>query len=238
MNFQLLLACNDQASLFEKTQSLITALGYHHWLYTVRACLGDAPQGERTFHNFDSEMWKAYCECEIHEDTVIAGLPKGELIPRVWLLTEASQQKRCEDPAADRLYRCVFEKGIRGGICIPIHGQGNVMGTLTLASRMPTTEHRLNNGVGIALLLSKYLHQAYVHLLGRQTYQGGPQLSRREIECLTWASKGKTTWEISKVLAISEHTVNFHLKNANLKLGTINRRQAVARSIQMGYLAA
>lgn len=112
------------------------------------------------------------------------------------------------------------------------------MGTLTLATCNYSSEQKLNDGVGTALLLSRYLHKACVHNLYSQKDASQPRLSRREVECLTWASKGKTTWEISRVLDISEHTVNFHLRNANSKLGTINRRQAVAKCIQMGYLAA
>jgi DNA-binding CsgD family transcriptional regulator len=36
-------------------------------------------------------------------------------------------------------------------------------------------------------------------------------LSNREIEVLKWAALGKTSWEMSMILEISERTVNFHL---------------------------
>lgn len=53
------------------------------------------------------------------------------------------------------------------------------------------------------------------------------QLTPREIECAHWAALGKTSWEISHILGISERTVNFHLSNCMQKTGSINRQQLV-----------
>ncbi|WP_459618680.1 response regulator transcription factor [Bordetella sp. 2513F-2] len=63
-------------------------------------------------------------------------------------------------------------------------------------------------------------------------------LSGRECECLYWAALGKTSWEIAAILGLSEHTVNFHLKNACAKLQVHNRRAAVAQALQRGLLPA
>ena len=54
-------------------------------------------------------------------------------------------------------------------------------------------------------------------------------LTRRERECAIWVAKGKTSWAISKILNISENTVNFHLKNAMRKLDCESRTALVAR---------
>ncbi|MDF0522996.1 helix-turn-helix transcriptional regulator [Bradyrhizobium yuanmingense] len=43
--------------------------------------------------------------------------------------------------------------------------------------------------------------------------------------------KGKSSWEIAKILNISENTVNFHLKNAIRKLGTTNRMPSPRRFV-------
>jgi len=62
--------------------------------------------------------------------------------------------------------------------------------------------------------------------------QSGQRLTPREIECLLWASKGKTAWEISVILAISQNTVTFHLVNGAYKLNANNRTHAVAIAIR------
>ena len=63
-----------------------------------------------------------------------------------------------------------------------------------------------------------------------------PILRKREIECLRWASFGKTDDEISSILSISRSTVRFHVTNAANKLEAVNRGQALVKAAQLGYL--
>ena len=64
-----------------------------------------------------------------------------------------------------------------------------------------------------------------------------PDLTPRETECLKWAAEGKSEWEISQILGISEHTSEKHLLNAKRKLGAVNRVHAVAEAIRLGYIS-
>ena len=63
-----------------------------------------------------------------------------------------------------------------------------------------------------------------------------PRITVREIECLQWASIGKTAWEISVILSISERTVGFHLANAAVKLQANNRTHAVITALKKGLI--
>lgn len=65
-----------------------------------------------------------------------------------------------------------------------------------------------------------------------------PHITKRELECMKWASEGKTSWEISQILNISERTANFHLANCIEKTGSINRQQAIVRCLLQGQLLA
>ena len=62
------------------------------------------------------------------------------------------------------------------------------------------------------------------------------KLTAREIECIRWASVGKSEWEISQILGISEHTSEKHLLNAKAKLGASNRTHAVAEAMRLGFV--
>jgi len=62
------------------------------------------------------------------------------------------------------------------------------------------------------------------------------ELTTREKECLLWSAEGKTALEISIILQISESTVNFHLKNAVVKLDCANKTHAVAKAILLGLI--
>lgn len=71
------------------------------------------------------------------------------------------------------------------------------------------------------------------HLL---TQRGGgeappPRLTPRERDALALVAEGKTDWEISVMLSVSESTARFHVDNARRKLGAVNRAHAVARLI-------
>ena len=63
-----------------------------------------------------------------------------------------------------------------------------------------------------------------------------PKLTKREIEVLHWAKEGKSIWDISTILSISERTVKFHFSNVFNKLDVINRSQAVAKAINHGLI--
>jgi DNA-binding CsgD family transcriptional regulator len=56
-------------------------------------------------------------------------------------------------------------------------------------------------------------------------------LSARELDCLQWTAAGKTAWEASVILGITERTVRFHLNAAREKLGCANTTQAVAKAV-------
>lgn len=62
------------------------------------------------------------------------------------------------------------------------------------------------------------------------------KLTDREIEVLKWSSYGKTSREVSEILIISVNTVNFHVKNAMMKLETANKTATVARASMLGLL--
>jgi DNA-binding CsgD family transcriptional regulator len=63
-----------------------------------------------------------------------------------------------------------------------------------------------------------------------------PRLTKREIECLKWSRLGKTAWETSVILSISQATATFHLKNAIFKLDAVNKTHAVMRAVDLGLI--
>lgn len=79
-------------------------------------------------------------------------------------------------------------------------------------------------------ILSDYLHS---HVLRINGHNSDAQIlvSARELDCLKWTAAGKTAWEASVILGISERTVRFHLNAAREKLDCATTTQAVAKAI-------
>jgi len=61
-------------------------------------------------------------------------------------------------------------------------------------------------------------------------------LTGRELDCLHWASMGKTSWEIGVILGITERTINFHIQNACRKLQSRGRQAAISAAYRHGLL--
>ncbi len=59
-------------------------------------------------------------------------------------------------------------------------------------------------------------------------------LSPRETTVLLWMKQGKTNWEISRILGVSERTVRFHIEGIFGKLDVSSRTQAVAFAMEQG----
>ena len=61
-------------------------------------------------------------------------------------------------------------------------------------------------------------------------------LTEREKEVLRWLAQGKSNWEVSVILKISERTVRFHINNIMKKLDAVNRTHAMALVLRNGML--
>jgi DNA-binding CsgD family transcriptional regulator len=61
-------------------------------------------------------------------------------------------------------------------------------------------------------------------------------MTAREREVLRWTAEGKTAYEISRILTVSERTVNFHINNVVSKLGASNKTHAAVKAAALGML--
>jgi DNA-binding CsgD family transcriptional regulator len=62
-------------------------------------------------------------------------------------------------------------------------------------------------------------------------------ISERQAQCLYWASRGKTDWEIGAILELSPRTVHHHIEAAKKRLGVIKRQEAVMKAGELGLLS-
>jgi DNA-binding CsgD family transcriptional regulator len=82
----------------------------------------------------------------------------------------------------------------------------------------------------------------HLHMVLSNLHGNVPQLNKnvtlttREKEVIDWLKQGKSSWEVSAILKVSERTVNFHVGNIMQKLGVVNRAQAVAVAARYGLI--
>ena len=61
-------------------------------------------------------------------------------------------------------------------------------------------------------------------------------LTDKEVEVLRWCSTGKSSLVIANEMGVTQHAVNFHLRNIFEKLGVENKISAVVVAIKLGLL--
>jgi DNA-binding CsgD family transcriptional regulator len=79
-------------------------------------------------------------------------------------------------------------------------------------------------------ILANYFHSHILRINGLDS-EHELLISARELDCLKWTAAGKTAWEASVILGISERTVRFHLNMAREKLKCATTTQAVAKAV-------
>ena len=129
--------------------------------------------------------------------------------------------------------------GISGGITMPTHLAKGRIGSVTWLSYDADINLQEKLDAYQYPLTLAGLHFMDVILRARDPEPprtGFIYLTKREIECLTWAAQGKSDQEIGKILDVSHTTARFHIANAAKKLDAVTRTQAVAKAAQLGII--
>ncbi len=134
-----------------------------------------------------------------------------------------------------RTLQMAGEHGLRGGITVPSGSRGLRWSFMTFTHDSLFDPREMAPSIASAVYYVSCMQAALDRLLRQR--QPLPRLSEREREVLRWSAIGKTSWEISVILRISERTVNFHLQQAARKLAVKGRRAACARAVALGLIA-
>lgn len=130
----------------------------------------------------------------------------------------------------------------RCAIVVPVHLPMGQIGVASMVSPDPGCEdlgETFEACIDVLALYATCFVSSYVGTMEAVSRLArAPVLSRREVECLRWASLGKTNDETGLIVGLSQATVRFHIRNAAVKLDAVNRDQAVFKASQLGYLPA
>ncbi len=138
-------------------------------------------------------------------------------------------------PRATEMLNVAADFGMRQGFCVPIKRGNGLPSCVTLAGERPDLAPRTKRAIH---LIGLYAHKKAVSVMGTQPAHVAAQrlLTQREREVLLWSAQGKSSWEISVILGVSERTVNWFIANASRKLDAVNRTQAVVNAIRSGEI--
>ncbi len=127
------------------------------------------------------------------------------------------------------------ENGIGNGFTVPVHVPGELPGSCTFAnsSEAPIDQETLP----LAQLVGLFAFESARRCWGiRPIEQSQQRLTDRQRDCLLWAGRGKSDWEIGRILGISEDTVDRHLTTARARYGVPKRTMMLVRALFDGTL--
>jgi DNA-binding CsgD family transcriptional regulator len=147
---------------------------------------------------------------------------------QIWEQTykKTSSPKQCEFIEEARSY------GLTNGITTGLLAQNRRFASFfSFAGGDPRDARRYH---GLIEYLIPYLHRVLIANTHTPLHNRVKGLSPRETTVLMWMKQGKTNWEISRILGISERTIRFHVEGIFEKLDVSSRTQAVACAMEQG----
>jgi LuxR family transcriptional activator of conjugal transfer of Ti plasmids len=220
--------------------NMMRQLGFNRYAYQLSKAIGHDPTKPVIVASYPKEWVDYYLSSKYHLiDPIVTQSPK-EKSPFQWsqVLKTLDLNKRQK-----QFFNEADDYGVANGLGIPIHGVCNSFSVVSLVA--DTNDKELSKLLvkdwDTIHIMSLYYHQAIKDLLRKQSLVANDNatladLTEREKECLRWSAQGKTSWEISKILSISERTVIFHIENAKTKLGVCNRNHAVVKAIMLNII--
>ena len=227
------LELDDPDLLFQSYLYALSEFGIDRVLYSA---LRNTPQADTTVPGISHcypEDWIAhyvandyvgldpvrqYGMCTRHAFTWDHMLTTSDLAPRQTLLMHEAE-----------------DAGLKNGVALAFHGPlGEVYGVgMASSENNPDVERHLKS----IEVMSTQFHVLFSSLYERDCVVSGSQLTPREREIIKWCAVGKSNWAISQILGISEHGVDFHIRNILRKLDADTRVTAVVKALHYGMIA-
>jgi LuxR family transcriptional regulator len=146
------------------------------------------------------------------------------------------------DPHRKRMERMMVDarnNGLYDGYIFPVHGRRGLLGNMTLGGRivdLSPVEMSIFDAIAKKIFW-RLLELTDPSVLAGMVSNVDVQMTRREMEALHYLADGMTSNEISKILDISTHTVDWYMNGIQDKLKARNRHHAVALSFRLGLIS-
>ncbi|MEJ2058926.1 MAG: LuxR family transcriptional regulator [Gammaproteobacteria bacterium] len=212
--------------------------GFEHFVYGARVPTSLVKPALIFISGFPEEWWSRYREAEYIAVDPIVNHCAGANTPLPWGGAPPAKSQEMPGKALQMMSEA-WDVGLRSGLGIPVHSSQGEFAVISFSSSRGGVSmlRDIETHMAGMYLMSGFLHEAVMRVSeARALSAPDNMLTMRERECLLWASEGKTTWEISQILRISERTVIFHLQNVTHKLGVSSRQHAIARAISQGLI--
>jgi LuxR family transcriptional regulator, quorum-sensing system regulator BjaR1 len=217
-------ASATSASVVSQFEKMIGDLGFHAYIMAGIPAPGQTLAQVTVANGWPDEWFELYNRENLSAVDPVPRHCFNTLNPFEW---KDVPYDREHNVAAHNVMTRARDFRFHEGFCIPIHYDDST-GAISMAGERPYLDAETK---GALHLMSVFTH-GRLRALARQTPPApSRRLSEIEAEVLRWAARGKTAWETSQILGISERNVRWHLEEAQRKLMAPNKTATVARAL-------
>jgi LuxR family quorum-sensing system transcriptional regulator SolR len=225
-----LLSAKSETDLFNQVARIAKGMGFEYCAYGIQMPVPISRPAVVMFNNYSRAWQECYnARGYLQVDPTVKHALRSTL-PIVWShgLFEATPQ----------LWEEARGHGLQFGWAQASRDAWGSIGLLTLArSAGRLTAGELHANDAKMAWLTQYAHAGMSRfILPKLVPETLVIMTAREREVLRWTAEGKTAYEISQILTVSERTVNFHINNVVSKLGASNKTQAAVKAAALGML--
>src|SRR5215472_3169833 len=139
------------------------------------------------------------------------------------------------------IIEAAHDVGIGNGFVIPVHIPGEYPGSCTFTVRtgrsLPVANFPAAQYVGcFAFEAARRMSPAIAKFRPQGETSTSQTLTQRQSDCLLLVAKGKSDWDIGRLLGISDQTVHKHIEESKRRYGVPTRMQLVIRALFNGQL--
>jgi LuxR family transcriptional regulator, quorum-sensing system regulator CciR len=224
-------ATDTMANLQNELVNATHALGFSYFALTHHAHPSQWPSLAIALHNCPAEWVESYSVNKLYKIDPILHASTLTTIGFRWnelpTLVEMT-------PDRQKLLHIYANAGVAAGMTIPVHIPGEPTGSCSFATR--TGQLFPDDNVIAAQMIGAFAFQAARKIAGltRSFKATNRALTPRQRDCLLWAMRGKSDWEIGQILELSPDTVKQHIDMARSRYGVAKRVQLAIRAIYLG----
>ncbi|WP_095121686.1 autoinducer binding domain-containing protein [Pseudomonas sp. Irchel s3f10] len=205
-------------------------LGFNFFAISVTSPQQVTKTNALQINNYPTQWNEQYEQLHYSEVDPVIAHGNHSMMPVIW--NEALFSN------APRLWQGLQEQGLQHGWSQSFHHEASgFCSILSLARKhCPISPLELYEHFGYIFYAASHLSELFARTLPMAAKTRQPHLSSRELEILQLSAGGKTAYEISKILSLSERTVNYHVQNVIEKLNVCNKISAVIAAARAGII--
>jgi LuxR family quorum-sensing system transcriptional regulator CciR len=224
----------SETELTEILREISCEIGFSFFALTHHVDIPRAPQPKIRLSNYPSD-WVEYFDARrlgvsdpVHRASHLTSVGFAwSRLPQLIGLT----------PRDHEVLELARNRGIGDGFTVPANVPGESHGSCSFA--MAAGASLLEDRLAMAQLVGAFAFEAARRLARVRSGSGAPvpRLTDRQRDCVFWAARGKTDWEISRILGLSHETVIQYLKRARERYGVTKRGMLAIHALYDGTIS-